>query len=62
MLIDFRRMRADKGVTLRDCEVSGVDHATLARIESGREPSLNNALKFAKFVGMPVEKIWAPRQ
>ena len=61
LLIDFRQMRKDKGLTLRDCEISGIDKSTLIRIELGAEPSLVNALKFAKFTGIPVEKIWKPK-
>jgi DNA-binding XRE family transcriptional regulator len=61
MLIDFREMRRQKGLTLRDCAVSAIDKSTLLRIELGAEPSLVNALKFAKFLDIPVEKIWAVR-
>jgi DNA-binding XRE family transcriptional regulator len=61
ILIDFRAMRQEKGLTLRDCGESGIDKSTLLRIELGAEPSLVNALKFAKFLDMPVEKIWAAK-
>jgi hypothetical protein len=63
LLIDFRAMRAHKGLTLRDCVApSGMSHPTLYRIEIGAEPSLSNALLFSKFLGIPIEKIWEVRK
>jgi transcriptional regulator with XRE-family HTH domain len=60
LLVDLGKLRADQGVSVRACaEASGVDSATLWRIEKGGEPDLVNALLVAQFIGLPVEQIWA---
>ena len=59
LLIDARGLREKQGVTLRDCvKPSGISSATLLRIEEGRAPDLATALRFARFVEMPVEEVW----
>jgi predicted transcriptional regulator len=59
MIFDPRRLRERHGVSLREvAEASGVSHATIARVEVGWVPSVENALKLAAFYELPVEKMW----
>lgn len=59
LVANLRTMRTDKGISLRDAaEASGLDHATLSRIELGFDPDIRNALLVAAFYGLPVEQIW----
>jgi DNA-binding XRE family transcriptional regulator len=37
---------------------TGIDHMTIWRAESGKEPSLTNALRIAKALKYPVEELW----
>ena len=63
LILDLRFIRKSKGLTLRDCEEpSGIDHATLSRIEQGRDPDLATALRYAQFVELPIERIWRAKQ
>lgn len=59
LCVDLRRIRESRSLGLRECaRASGVDAATLSRIEYGHEPDVRNAIKVAQFYEMPVEKIW----
>jgi len=62
LLVDLKRLRESKGVTIRQVEkVINVSNATLCQIEHGCTPRLDSALKIAAFVDIPVEKIWELR-
>lgn len=51
--------RLQKEWTMRDMErETGVDAATICRAESGKEPTLTNALRMALGLGYPVEELW----
>lgn len=63
MLIDLRRMRIDRGITLRQIETAtGISNAVWSQIERGKVPSIGTALKISTFISQPVEKIWALRK
>ena len=60
LLVDLRGMREAKGVTLRQVEhEAGISNPSLCQIEHGCTPSLENALKIAAFVELPIQEIWA---
>lgn len=57
---DLRKMRVDRGVTLRQIEAAtGISNASWSQIERGKPPSIQTALKIAEFIGLPIEQIWA---
>ncbi|MBU6232490.1 helix-turn-helix domain-containing protein [Patescibacteria group bacterium] len=62
LLMDVRGIRQEQRLSLRDVsEATGFDLASLLRIEQGRTPSLENALRYAEIMQVPVEKIWGLR-
>jgi len=56
-----RELRAKRGWRLYDVSsISGVSITTVASIEKGRLPTLNNALRIASAFGVSVHDIWRP--
>jgi DNA-binding XRE family transcriptional regulator len=52
-------LRAERGWRLYDmANVSGVSMSTVASVEKGRFPTLNNALRIAAALGVSVHEIW----
>jgi DNA-binding XRE family transcriptional regulator len=52
-------LRAKQGWRLYDlANVSGVSMSTVASVEKGRLPTLNNALRIAAAFGVSVHEIW----
>jgi len=52
-------LRAERGWRLYDISnVSGVSMSTVASVEKGRFPTLNNALRIAAALGVSVHEIW----
>ncbi len=61
--VDLVALRASQKVSLRQAaEASGVSTATLSRTERGDTPSLDLALRMARFYELTVEHIWALRE
>lgn len=59
LLIDLRGLRKEAGMPVNTAvELSGVCKSIYERIETGGLPNLPNALKFARFLQMPVDEIW----
>jgi len=53
-------LRAERGWRLYDLSnVSGVSMSTVASVEKGRLPTLNNALRIASAFGVSVHEIWS---
>ena len=60
LLLDLRRMRIERGITLRQIEAAtGLANAIWSQVERGKSPSIETALRIASFVETPIEKIWA---
>ena len=54
-----RELRLKRGWLLRDLSrLSGVSKTTLARIEDGHSPSLQNAAQIAAALGVSLYQIW----
>jgi DNA-binding XRE family transcriptional regulator len=47
---------------VRVAKLSGVAESNIDRIEDGGAPNLLNALKYARFLHLPVEEIWGLKQ
>jgi DNA-binding XRE family transcriptional regulator len=59
LLLDLRGMRREAGMPLAEVvKLSGVCKSNYERLQNGATPSLDNALKLARFLRMPVEEIW----
>ena len=57
--LSVRGLRAKRGWRLYDLSnVSGVSMSTVASVEKGRLPTLNNALRIASAFGVLVHEIW----
>ena len=57
--LSVRGLRAKRGWRLYDLSnVSGVSISTVASVEKGRLPTLNNALRIASALGVSVHEIW----
>lgn len=57
--LSVRGLRAKRGWRLYDLSnVSGVSMTTVASVEKGRLPTLNNALRIASAFGVSVHEIW----
>ena len=60
LLVDLKRMRRERGITIRQAGAAlGISSGIVCQIENGCSPSIESALRFAAFVDVPVEKIWA---
>jgi DNA-binding XRE family transcriptional regulator len=57
--LTVHELRAERGWRLYDLSnASGVSMSTVASVEKGRLPTLNNALRIASAFGVSVHKIW----
>lgn len=57
--LTMHELRAERGWRLYDLSnVSGVSITTVAGVEKGRLPTLNNALRIASAFGVSVHEIW----
>jgi DNA-binding XRE family transcriptional regulator len=57
--LSVHELRADRGWRLYDLSnLSGVSMSTVASVEKGRLPTLNNALRIASAFGVSVHEIW----
>ena len=60
LLLDLRGMRREAKMPLAEVwKLSGIRKSNYARLQNGASPSLDNALKLARFLRMPVEEIWS---
>jgi len=60
-VLSVRELRAKRGWRLYDLSnASGVSMSTVASIEKGRLPTLNNALRIASAFGVSIHEIWTP--
>src|SRR5581483_9440185 len=51
--------RLERGWTVRQlAAAAGVSLATVSRVEAGREPSLQVALRLARALDFPIEELW----
>jgi DNA-binding XRE family transcriptional regulator len=58
--LTVHELRADRGWRLYDLSnASGVSMSTVASLEKGRLPTLNNALRIASAFGVSVHEIWS---
>lgn len=59
LLLDLRGLRKAAGMPLEQVvKLSGVCKSNYERLQKGATPSLDNALKLARFLQLPVEQIW----
>ena len=57
--LTVHQLRADRGWRLYDLSgISGASMSTVASVEKGRLPTLNNALRIASAFGVSVHEIW----
>lgn len=60
LLVDLGALRKSKGVTLEQVgQAMSLSCAAICHVERGCTPSIETALRYAAFVELPVEKIWA---
>jgi len=59
-MFDLAKARRERGLSLRQAaRLLGINHVWLREIERGRRPSLEVALRVARFYGVAVEEIWS---
>jgi DNA-binding XRE family transcriptional regulator len=60
LLVDLTAIRQKHGITVAQAAAAcGFTYAVWQRLEAGGSPSLDTALRIARFIEMPVEQIWA---
>lgn len=55
----FAAARIERGLSLREAaRLLGIKHVWLWEVEHGRRPSLEVALRIARFYGLTMEEAW----